>query len=57
MNIFKKEKIESDKVDLPYLHSQGADMDQIARHYNLETRSLDEINDLFVNGVFCTDYF
>lgn len=51
MNIFRKEKIESDKVNLQYLHSQDADMDQVARHYNLETCSLDEINDLFVNGV------
>ena len=51
MNIFRKEKIESDKVDLQYLHSQDADMDQIARHYNLETRSLDEINNLIINGV------
>ena len=51
MNIFRKEKIESDKVDLQYLHSQDADMDQIARHYNLETCSLDEINNLIVNGV------
>lgn len=51
MNIFRKEKIESDKVDLQYLHSQDADMDQIARHYNLETCSLDEINDLIINGV------
>ena len=51
MNIFRKEKIESDKVDLQYLHSQDADMDQIARHHNLETRSLDEINNLIINGV------
>ena len=51
MNIFSKEKIESDKVDLQYLHSQDADMDQIARHHNLETRSLDEINNLIINGV------
>ena len=51
MNIFRKEKIESDKVDLQYLHSQDADMDQIARHYNLETCSLDEINNLITNGV------
>ena len=51
MNIFRKEKIESDKVDLQYLHSLDADMDQIARHYNLETRSLDEINNLITNGV------
>ena len=26
-------------------------MDQIARHHNLETRSLDEINNLIINGV------
>ena len=51
MNIFRKEKIESDKVDLQYLHSLDADMDQIARHYNLETCSLDEINNLIINGV------
>ena len=51
MNNFRKEKIESDKVDLHYLHSQGANMDQIARHYNLETCSLDEINNLIINGV------
>ena len=51
MNIFRKEKIESDKVDLQYLHSLDADMDQIARHYNLETRSLDEINNLITNSV------
>ena len=51
MNIFRKEKIESDKVDLQYLNSQDADMDQIARHHNLETRSLDEINNLIINGV------
>ena len=51
MNIFRKEKIESDKVDLQYLHSLDADMDQIARHYNLESCSLDEINNLIINGV------
>ena len=51
MNIFRKEKIKSDKVDLQYLHSLDADMDQIARHYNLETHSLDEINNLITNGV------
>ena len=51
MNIFRKEKIESDKVDLHYLHSLDADMDQIARHHNLETYSLDEINNLIINGV------
>lgn len=51
MNIFRKEKIESDKVDLQYLHSLGVDMDQIARHHNLETCSLDEINNLIINGV------
>lgn len=40
-----------DKIDLQYLHSLDADMNQIARHYNLETCSLDEINNLIINGV------
>lgn len=41
-----------DKLDLHRLHSLGADMDLIAIHDdNLETCSLDEINDLIINGV------
>lgn len=41
-----------DKINLYRLHSLGADMDMIAIfHDNLETCSLDEINDLIINGV------
>ena len=41
-----------DEADLHRLHSLGADMDLIAIHDdNLETYSLDEINDLIINGV------
>ena len=40
------------KINLYRLHSLGADMDMIAIfHDNLETCSLDEINDLIINGV------
>lgn len=40
------------KVDLHRLHSLGADMDLIAIHDDsLEPCSLDEINDLIINGV------
>ena len=41
----------SDKIDLQYLHSLDADMDQIAYRGNLEPNSLDEINNLIINGV------
>lgn len=41
-----------DKIDLHRLHSLGADMDLIAIHDDsLEPCSLDEINDLIINGV------
>lgn len=40
------------KIDLHHLHSLGADMDLIAIHDDsLEPCSLDEINDLIINGV------
>ena len=41
----------NNKVDLHYLHSLDADMDQIAYRGNLEPNSLDEINNLIINGV------
>ncbi len=43
--------VECSKINLHRLYSLGADMDEIVIHDGFEPYSLDEINDLIINGV------
>ena len=43
--------------DLHRLHSLNADMDKLIRRGQLEIQSLDQINDLIINGVFVQTMF
>ena len=40
-----------DEIDLHHLHALDADMDKLVRRDQLEIQSLDQINDLIINGV------
>ena len=40
-----------DEIDLHHLHALDADMDKLVRRGQLEIQSLDQINDLMINGV------
>ena len=46
-----------DEIDLRHLHALNADMDKLVRRGRLEIQSLDQINDLIINGVSAQTMF
>ena len=46
-----------DEIDLRHLHALNADMNKLVRRGRLEIQSLDQINDLIINGVSAQTIF